>query len=187
LAAAAFLSSPFYRWIFSEKQSEQIAFCLQWLFERNFVAYVEQGAGVCTFCGGEMVSFFVLLEGDSSSLSLWDMIRLGLYSMPFNVGFGPTMKMLRVKGWVEDRLEKTMQDHGIKKETWSLQRVVVKPGWQGKGLGSACLSHMLNTAGPSEHGVILTTQEEPNVRFYERLGFETIDDAVFEYEGERMP
>lgn len=184
LAALAFLDSPFYQWIFSQSNVEEVASSLRWLFEGNFASYVEKGAGVCAFNGGEMVSFFALLEGKDSTLSLWDMMKLGFYTMPFAVGFGPTVRMLRVKGWVEERLEKIMQDHGIRKDTWTLQRMVVKPGWQGKGLGTRCLAHMIEGTAARSHGVILTTQEEANVRFYERLGFEVVDDEVFERGGQ---
>ena len=59
--------------------------------------------------------------------------------------------------------------------------MVVKPGWQGKGIGSQCLKQGLEEAARRNQGVLLSTQEERNVTFYSRVGFEEVfrDDHPF--------
>ena len=60
-----------------------------------------------------------------------------------------------------------------------LERMVVVPALQGKGVGSKCLKEALDAVAGRGQGVLLATQEARNVRFYEGLGFETIHETDF--------
>ena len=55
-----------------------------------------------------------------------------------------------------------------------LERMVVEPTVQGRGVGSSCLKSAL----PPDAGVpvVLTTQLQSNVDFYSRLGFQVVHE-----------
>ncbi len=57
-----------------------------------------------------------------------------------------------------------------------LERMVVDPAYQGQGVGSAAVAAAL---APLDQPVILTTQLQRNVTFYERLGFEVVNTQQF--------
>eukprot|EP00602_Paraphysomonas_sp_CaronLab_P005106 CAMPEP_0185035016 /NCGR_PEP_ID=MMETSP1103-20130426/25657_1 /TAXON_ID=36769 /ORGANISM="Paraphysomonas bandaiensis, Strain Caron Lab Isolate" /LENGTH=106 /DNA_ID=CAMNT_0027571915 /DNA_START=420 /DNA_END=740 /DNA_ORIENTATION=- len=60
-----------------------------------------------------------------------------------------------------------------------LQRMSVKPAFQGKGVGTHCLRQALQEADDAGYFVILSTQKSVNVSFYERLGFLTVRESDF--------
>jgi len=59
--------------------------------------------------------------------------------------------------------------------------MVVRPDMQGKGVGTHALKQALDEADDAGLPVMLATQEERNIRFYRRLGFEVVrtDDIAF--------
>jgi GNAT superfamily N-acetyltransferase len=66
----------------------------------------------------------------------------------------------------------------IAQRAWQVQRMVVAPRCQGRGLGSACLSAALRRRVPTGGLVSLSTNEERNVTFYRRLGFALVLEQV---------
>lgn len=61
---------------------------------------------------------------------------------------------------------------------WYLSAVGVDPGRQGEGLGSALVGSGMARADRDGRPIYLETETESNVRFYRRLGFEVIEEAV---------
>jgi GNAT superfamily N-acetyltransferase len=53
-----------------------------------------------------------------------------------------------------------------------VELVGVKPGEQGKGIGSKLLGHVLDAADAAGHPAFLETSNPKNVKLYERLGFD---------------
>eukprot|EP00730_Choanoeca_flexa_P009934 TRINITY_DN14456_c0_g1_i1.p1 TRINITY_DN14456_c0_g1~~TRINITY_DN14456_c0_g1_i1.p1 ORF type:complete len:214 (+),score=22.47 TRINITY_DN14456_c0_g1_i1:85-642(+) len=132
------------------------------------------------------VCFFMLLDRrHRKPLGFIEMAVNGLLQLPFLFGFSCVRRLLRVLDaekkeakslWGSDVADKSIT-------TYYLQNMVVHPKMQGRGIGSACLRKALNDLR-SKHGgrrvrVTLTTQKEENVRFYHRLGFETIRDVKY--------
>ena len=60
-----------------------------------------------------------------------------------------------------------------------LQRMVVDPGMQGKGIGTKCLSKAVEKADLQKIHIVLTTQSEDNVRFYKKLGFNEVKQSTY--------
>ena len=63
-------------------------------------------------------------------------------------------------------------------EHWYLQCLGVEPNHQGKGYGSALMRDMLKKIDMQGLPVFLETSILKNVKFYEKLGFETVKELV---------
>ncbi|WP_435246772.1 GNAT family N-acetyltransferase [Streptomyces sp. NRRL F-5630] len=68
---------------------------------------------------------------------------------------------------------------------WFLETVATAPEAQGNGLGSAVLIPGIQEAERAGHPAFLETSSEPNVRFYERLGFKVTADVQLPHNGPR--
>ena len=174
LTSHAFFSSPSYKAIVPDDQ-QRGAF-LQWLFERNYWLRLGSHSGYCVFDREELVMFFMLEMPDLPRLSLWDMLRAGL-AMGFLLhGVGAMRRLLETKAWFEAREREALGERAG--TVARIERVTVLPDRQGQGVGSAALRAALREADEMGLAVFLATQEERNVRFYARLGFEVIVDEV---------
>jgi len=60
---------------------------------------------------------------------------------------------------------------------WHLDSVAVRPGWQGRGIGSALIEFGLEHARESGTAMVLETGTQRNVPLYERLGFHVVEEA----------
>lgn len=64
-----------------------------------------------------------------------------------------------------------------KRNYFILERMAVIPRMQGRGVGSLCLSTVLDrVVRPTGLPCVLSTQEEQNVTFYKRLGFHVLHE-----------
>lgn len=61
---------------------------------------------------------------------------------------------------------------------WYLSAVGVDPARHGEGLGSALVRRGIERAERDGRPIYLETETESNVRFYERLGFEVLEQSV---------
>ena len=61
---------------------------------------------------------------------------------------------------------------------WYLSAVGVDPARHGEGLGSALVRRGIERAERDGRPIYLETGTESNVRFYERLGFEVLEQSV---------
>lgn len=103
--------------------------------------------------------------------------------VPFRFGLEPTRRLLKVIDWFEETTAEVAATvtnaDGSPLPCCKLERMSVAPGNQGSGIGSRCLKQGLDEAAAKGQGVLLTTQEERNVRFYTRLGFEVLEKRDF--------
>jgi ribosomal protein S18 acetylase RimI-like enzyme len=184
--AKAFCESPSYQYLFQDIQClKSRAKALEWLFVRNLTLTV----GTCpqalrgvldTLNDNKVILCFLWTPGANQEISLWDMIRAGLWQVPFKFGMGTLKRVLRlVEAHELEAKESTKQHHqddddddartDIDTDFVHLERMVVLPEYQGQGWGSRALKETLES---ETRMVRLATQEERNVRFYQRLGFE---------------
>lgn len=71
----------------------------------------------------------------------------------------------------------------VPEETWYLEVLGVDPDAQGAGLGSALVRHGLAFAAADGADAFLETSVNHNVPYYERFGFEVVDEADMPGEG----
>ena len=147
---------------------------MPWLFERNFWLRLGSESAYCVFDDDELVMFFMLEMPDLPRLTLWEMLRAGLGAGYFIHGVGSMRRLLATKTWFETREREVLGERAG--TVARLERVTVLPDRQGRGIGSAALCVALQRTDKLGLAVFLCTQEERNVRFYSRLGFEVIAD-----------
>ncbi len=181
LAARAFCNSPAYVHILRGDNVFRLE-ALVWLFERN-ITLVQNASPLSdpTFClfstSGSLLSFFWLLPA-AASPTLCSKIRSGLLLFPVIFGFVPFLRLLTL-GHEFDKITREVLQKNIpvaseRCRALVLERMVVEPTLQGRGLGSSCLKSAL----PSDASVpiVLTTQLQSNVEFYSRLGFRVVHE-----------
>ena len=193
LAAAAFDDSPVYNAIChgngehqtsaaddnddDERRSFRRRF-LCWLFERNFRMRVGTSANRAVFDdNGKLIAFFMFVPPDIANVGLWDMLRVGILQAPFLFGIDVVKRLLVAKADSERIEREIMEDQEFSK-VFRLERMVVHPSMQGKGVGSHALRQALDEADGAGLPVMLNTQEERNLRFYGRLGFEVVGTHI---------
>eukprot|EP00523_Entomoneis_sp_CCMP467_P008004 CAMPEP_0168729510 /NCGR_PEP_ID=MMETSP0724-20121128/6241_1 /TAXON_ID=265536 /ORGANISM="Amphiprora sp., Strain CCMP467" /LENGTH=153 /DNA_ID=CAMNT_0008776397 /DNA_START=316 /DNA_END=777 /DNA_ORIENTATION=+ len=120
---------------------------------------------------------------------MFEMVCAGLYEIPFRYGWAAMQRLLKSVSLSkhEEQGSKAGQptsDAREKIDFITLERMVVKPKYQGKGYGSQALREILAaTEGdasiiPTSHQRIhLSTQDDRNVTFYRRLGFEVVNES----------
>ena len=157
---------------------------LTWLFERNFRLRLGTSVNRAVFENSssddgkkkKLLAFFMFVSPDVPNVGLLDMLREGFLLAPIKFGFGVMKRLLSIKDEYE-RIEHAILDkHGIT-SLYKLERMVVHPSYQGKGVGSKALQQALDEADTKGLPVLLGTQEERNLRFYNKLGFEVVDTS----------
>ena len=167
--ARAFGDSPWYAYIFKHLTGEKRREALEFLFRRNLSVLVEKERGALLGLrrDGIMACCFVLSSPASRKLSLWEIVRAGILEMGFRFGFSSVKRMMYVIQFNE--VEEAKFDVNSKLNS-KVQRMVVDPRFQGRGLGSKCIAAAL--AARKGETFDLTTNEARNVPFYKRAGFE---------------
>ncbi len=97
----------------------------------------------------------------------FDQLRL----LPAMLSIGPGT-LPRVFRWL-----RAWADRDSKDRHWHLGPVAVEPGLQGMGIGSQMMERFCAMMDQEEELAYLETDKPENVRFYERFGFQTIDEA----------
>jgi hypothetical protein len=181
LAARAFCNSPAYVHILRGDNVFRLE-ALVWLFERN-ITLVQNASPLSdpTFClfstSGSLLSFFWLLPA-AASITLYSKIRAGLLSFPLIFGCSPFLRLLTLSDQFDKIthavLQKNIPVASERCRALVLERMVVEPTLQGRGLGSSCIKSAL----PSDASIpiVLTTQLQSNVEFYSRLGFRVVHE-----------
>eukprot|EP00435_Cladocopium_sp_Y103_P007196 s1042_g2.t1 len=101
---------------------------------------------------------------DTPDVSFWQMLQAGILKLPLIFGPSALRRLLQAKAVEEGEINVD--------GAYKLERMVVEPSAQGKGIGTRALQLALTESDASGHPVLLTTNEERNVTFYQRLGFE---------------
>jgi ribosomal protein S18 acetylase RimI-like enzyme len=138
-----------------------------------------------------------ILIAPATRPTLFELLCAGMALFPLRFGIAATFRLWRLMDWFERAQEDIWGDgesrsggdeeknhrangslpsqplsgpfsraHAI-----SLERMVVRPDCQGRGLGSALLRGTLAEMRRDGQTVVLTTQDKRNVKFYSRLGF----------------
>lgn len=111
------------------------------------------------------------------SFGLWSMVRSGFASARFAIT-PPMLKlrpMTRMLLQFEEEHKRRMPD-----PHWFLMALGVDPDHQRLGFGSALVRYGLRRAEVDGVPTYLETESGSNVHFYERLGFEVLDEILID-------
>jgi len=109
------------------------------------------------------------LPPDAAQMSLWRQIRAGMLQLPFRFGISSFGRLLPY-----DAMTQKLHHAHATMPHWYLAAIGVEPQRQGQGVGGALMQPILARADAERTACYLETHREPNVRLYERHGFEVV-------------
>ncbi|MBW1878050.1 MAG: GNAT family N-acetyltransferase [Deltaproteobacteria bacterium] len=108
-------------------------------------------------------------------LGIWPFVRHGLVQLPFRFGFRKVQEMMRIN----DVMTSLRREHGPRPH-WYLDILGVDPEAQGCGVGGTRLRRDLaEFVDPTGIPAVLWTGQPRNLPFYERNGFEILQEEHF--------
>jgi ribosomal protein S18 acetylase RimI-like enzyme len=111
-------------------------------------------------------------------VSTLTMLRHGLLPFSFAHGHSAVKRLL----WLKETYDALEAEAAQRRPHWYVHMMAVRPDHQGRGLGSRLLERMLaetaDRATPMQS--VLTTHLRQNMAFYQRAGFEVIDERTLE-------
>lgn len=167
--ARAFLRDPAWVWAVPDDQHRERM--LAWFF-RAIVRYARRVGEVRVREGQDAAS--ILLPPDKPRLDNLQLVRAGLWQMPFRAGAGAFSRFLTMRRVLEER-----HDVDVGSRHWYVWLIGVDPPRQGQGAGSAHLGSVYADADRDGVPCYLDTTNERNVPFYRRHGFEVVFEGAF--------
>lgn len=177
--AHAFSDSPVYNFIFQHDQ-EYRRHALEWLFKRNLPLILRRCPSALRGVlndKGEVVACFLWTPSPHQKLSTWDLLKAGMWLIPYRFDISTLFRLMKVVDTFDDA---HIRFYDQEEEFCSLERMSVRPDYQGQGIGTKILKTVITQTSRTMR---LETQEERNVRLYERLGYTVIGEIDFAEEG----
>jgi GNAT superfamily N-acetyltransferase len=120
------------------------------------------------------------LPPSAAQMSLMRQVRAGMLQLPFRFGISGFNRLLAY-----DAMTHKLHHEHASLPHWYLSVIGVEPERQGQGVGGALMQPILARADAENIACYLETHREPNVRLYERHGFEVVERA--DVSGHRVP
>ena len=73
-------------------------------------------------------------------------------------------------------------------DTLKVNQIFILPEYQGKGIGSACMTHIIDDANLAQKSVTLQVLKvnTRGIAFYQRLGFRTVGESSTHFQMEKL-
>jgi len=113
-----------------------------------------------------------LMPGKTSP-SFFGMLQTGMLTMPLKFGWAGFQRFMAVVSYTE-----TLHKQFASEPHWYLWGLGVEPSRQGKGFGGTLLQPVLSRADAAGQPCYLETQNESNLTFYQKHGFEVVSNGV---------
>ena len=175
LYTAALDYNPAFDAVFERKRDDPAGHreALLWLFHRRVALLFAAKAHYLVAVDEQSSALLgvAAIVPRASKAGLWDMLRVGLLEWPFRFGLPSLVRALSRDSLPED-------PPGVTRYEGLVSSVAVLPEAQGRGIGSAVMRALLERWDAGGGGaLVLDTQRERNVEFYQRLGF-TLTEKV---------
>mmetsp|Transcript_12421 Transcript_12421/g.18642 ORF Transcript_12421/g.18642 Transcript_12421/m.18642 type:complete len:151 (+) Transcript_12421:310-762(+) len=117
------------------------------------------------------------------SPSLADMIKLGLWRMPFAVGWNSYRAFRSIVASIRIIHDDVVANDKDLKDGYyyTLEVLGIRKDLQRKGIGSEMILHFLNRADEVNIPIYTYTPNQENLSFFTRLGFKVIDERDLAY------
>jgi GNAT superfamily N-acetyltransferase len=126
------------------------------------------------WCTDDMTAVACWRRPDSGPPSASQLSQAGVDRLPAPIGARAASRADPVYEFLASRRDALAVPH----EHWYLSMIGVDPPQQRRGLGSAVLQPVFDTAHQRHEPVFLETMNEQNVGFYRRNGFQEIEHGV---------
>ena len=122
-----------------------------------------------------------LPPGKTRVSNYWHMFRSGMLLAPLKVRPATFFRLMALRAYTE-----VAHGRWAPERHWYLFVLGVEPSSQGRGVGGALMEPVLAQADTKNTPCYLETQFERNVPFYERQGFEVVDEGAVPNHGPRF-
>ncbi len=121
------------------------------------------------------------LPPGGSAPTFTGMLRTGLLTEPLKFGWAGFRRFMDMVSYTEKVHKRAVQG-----PHWYLWGLGVEPSEQGKGIGGVLMQPILRRGGAEGLPCYLETENERNLPFYERHGFEVVSDGEVPKRGLRV-
>jgi GNAT superfamily N-acetyltransferase len=121
------------------------------------------------------------LPPGNSAPTFTRMLRTGLLTEPLKFGRAGLRRFMDMVSYTEK-----VHKRAVPGPHWYLWGLGVEPSEQGKGIGGVLMQPILRRAGAEGLPCYLETENERNLPFYERHGFEVVSDGEVPKRGLRV-
>ncbi|KYC42267.1 hypothetical protein WA1_20020 [Scytonema hofmannii PCC 7110] len=169
LLGRAFYNDPAYTYIILEEgnRRERLVGWLCTLTVRYGLAF-----GHVYTTDNSLKGVAIWIPSDAFSLSFIPMIKIGMYVLPFQLGFSAVKRVIKLLNNIEKHHKLNMPE-----KHWYLSLLGVDPVYQNQGIGSSLLQPILKQADVEGLPCYLETFTEKNVRFYHKHGFAVVTEV----------
>lgn len=163
ISSTAFVDDPLFACILPPSESERLKF-LRWFGRMSMDYGLPLGHLYTT--AEPMHGVALWIPPGQYPLNPWRMLALGLYQLPFRLGFGKFAQFWQLFQTVED-----WHQYDVPTPHWYLSMLAVAPNSQGRGVGGQLLQPILQQADRDGLSCYLETTTPGAMRFYQRHGF----------------
>jgi ribosomal protein S18 acetylase RimI-like enzyme len=162
----AFYTDPLLNFIYGDTIGEPGK--LNWFFRTTFRLAALYGDCLAT---AEQDGVLMMLPPDQTKMTAGMMLKSGLLTAPFKMGWASFSRMMRFMDFAEKEHKAAASfDH------YYIMTVGVLPERQGRGVGKKLMTRALEMVDADQVACYLETQNQSNVPIYQKLGFEVVSD-----------
>lgn len=158
----AFMEDPLYAFVLPEAGRRRKA--LMWL-HRRLIHYCSLYGRMHTL--PSLPGIACWLPPGRTDVTIGRILRTGLFAMPLYLGLGA---FLRFNAYMS--LSDGLREQHAPGNFWYLWVLAVDPASQGQGVGSRLMQPVMDEANAGNTPCFLETENEKNLGFYERHGFQ---------------
>jgi ribosomal protein S18 acetylase RimI-like enzyme len=112
------------------------------------------------------------LVPNKTSPTFWGMLRTGMFTVPLKFGWAGFQRFNDVVTYTD-----AIHKQAVAEPHWYLWGIGVDPAHQGQGIGGDLIRPVLGTADAAGQPCYVETQNDSNLPFYHRHGFEIVSDG----------
>ncbi|KAL9653658.1 hypothetical protein ABK040_009135 [Willaertia magna] len=196
LAAKAFFNDPGFIYIFEvfeqneDKKLKKLTYFWQRYLWRSVYYNKNSYIAIDEDNNNKIVGLVCPIYPTDPTPNLWSDLRAGIALFPLKLGMKTTKRILRTEHVITDLENKEVWGRLAAKKGTSVkvEQVAVHPEYQGKGIGSRLMKHLVKDIKDNGFDSFLVTQNPNNIPFYYNAGYDLIAKTFVEPKiGEKSP
>ncbi len=165
--AEAFFNDPFISYVFPDLEEKKQKSPSYWYLALRYAHLY----GEVHTISDDLEGAVAWLPSEKLGFSIFRIIRSGNFRLPRLIGYSAFKRLTNCVNWVM-----SIQKQKAPFSHMYLNALCVAPNHQGKGFSNILLKPMLNRLDERKIPCYMETQKSHIVPFYERLGFQAVDE-----------